>query len=77
MTSQPRHRTPGEVHAIMEQLQLLADRPQLRHQLGYARVSANAPYADSRRRTDPRRGWGMDYTSPKCDQNRNYAAGLL
>lgn len=77
MTSQPRRRTSGEVNAILEQLQLLADRPQLRQTLGYGRVSATAPYADSRRRTDPRNRRGMDYTSPKRDQERNYAAGLL
>jgi hypothetical protein len=77
MTSEPRRRTPQEVRSILEQLQLLADRPQLRHRLGYRRVTTDAPYADSRRSTDPRGGYGIDYTSPKRDQVRNYAAGLL
>lgn len=70
-----RHRTPHEVCAIMEQLQLLADSPQVRHRLGYARISAQAPYADSRRPND---GNGrMDFTSYYRDMDRNYAAGLL
>lgn len=75
MTSGHR-RTSREVRAILDQLQLLADRPQLRHRLGYGRVSAKAPYADSRRPTDPRE-YGIDYSSPSRDKQRNYAAGLL
>lgn len=74
MTSESRRRTPEEVRAILEQLQLLADRPDLRHRLGYARVTAQAPYADSRRPTNNGR---MDNRSYSTDQNRNYAAGLL
>lgn len=77
MTSEQQRRTPGEVRAILEQLQLLADCPQLRHRLGLVRVTAKAPYADSRRPTDPRGGYQIDYSSPRCDKQRNYAAGLL
>jgi hypothetical protein len=67
-------RTPREVRAIQEQLQLLADRPQLRNRLGYGRAAAITPYADSRRPTADGR---MDYRSYSADQDRNYAAGLL
>ena len=74
MTSEKRRRTPAEVRAILEQLQQLADQPQLRHRLGYTRVTAQAPYADSRRPTGNGR---MDNGSYSNDQNRNYAAGLL
>jgi hypothetical protein len=77
MTSQARRRTSSEVRAILEQLQLLADRPQLRHRLGYGRVTTKAPYADSRRPTDPRQGWRIDNRSRKGDQDSNYAVGLL
>ena len=74
MTSESRRRTPGEVRAVLDQLQVLADRPQVRHRLGYARVTAQAPYADSRRPTENGR---MDFMSYYRDQDRNYAAGLL
>lgn len=80
MTSPPRRRTPAEIRAVLDQLQLIADRPQLRHRLGLGSVNTKAPYADSRRPTDPRQGWArgvMDYSNPKCDQSSNYAAGLL
>lgn len=77
MTSETRRRTPREVRAILEQLQLLADRPQLRHRLGYGKVRTEAPYADSRRPTDPRGGYRIDYRSRSCDQENNYATGLL
>jgi hypothetical protein len=79
-TSATRRRTPREVAAIQEQLQLLADNPQLRHRLGYARVSSAAPYADSRRSTDPNdssRRHIMDNGVRSTDAHRNYAAGLL
>ena len=70
-------RTPREIRAIQDQLQLLADRPQLRHRLGYARVSVAAPYLDSRRSTDPRAGNRADCRTYRRDQEANYAAGLL
>jgi hypothetical protein len=75
-----RGRTAGEIRALLEQLQLIADSPQLRHRLGYSRVSSDAPYADSRRPTDPNDGsrlYVMDYQFPASDAQRNYAAGLL
>lgn len=74
MTSETRRRTPEEVRAIFDQLQQLADCPQLRHRLGYARVTAQAPYADSRR---PNGNGRMDNMSYRRDQDRNYAGGLL
>ena len=77
MTSEPRRRTPAEVRSILDQLQLLADRPQLRHRLGLARVSTRAPFADSRRPNDAARGYRFDNRSRRSDQERNYAAGLL
>jgi hypothetical protein len=80
MTSDTRRRTPSEIRAIQEQLQLLADSPQLRRRLGYGRVTTAAPFADSRRPTDPKdasRRYAADYTNPNSDRNRNYAAGLL
>lgn len=67
-------RTAREVRTIQERLQFLADRPQLRRQLGYGRVAITAPYSDSRRPTERGR---MDNMSYRCDQDRNYAAGLL
>ncbi len=75
-----RGRTPREVRALLDQLQLLADSPQLRHRLGYARVSTAPPYADSRRPTDPKEGsrrYVMDCGGRDSDRERNYAAGLL
>lgn len=69
-----RSRTQREVRTIQEQLQVLADHPQLRHRLGYGRVSVEAPYADSRR---PNSNGRMDFMSYCRDQDRNYAAGLL
>jgi hypothetical protein len=80
VTSDTRRRIPGEIRSTLDQLQLLADSPQLRHRLGYVPVSVTPPYADSRRPTDPDDGsrlWVMDYTSPPTDAQRNYAAGLL
>jgi hypothetical protein len=76
----PRRRTEGDIRTAQEQLQLLADSPQLRHRLGYGRVSVELPFADSRRATDPTDGSYrsvMDYSSPARDADRNYAAGLL
>ena len=66
--------TRTEIRALQEQLQLLADRPQLRRRLGYGLVAITAPYADSRRPTADGR---MDNRSYRADQDRNYAAGLL
>lgn len=81
MTSEPRRRrSPGEVRAILDQLQLIADNPQLRKRLGYGRVSLTAPYADSRRPTDAgdrTRRFMADYRGRSSDRDRNYAAGLL
>jgi hypothetical protein len=80
MNSDHRRRTPREVRAIQEQLQLLADNPQLRHRLGVRRVTTEAPFADSRRRTDPNdrtRRHVMDVAGCNSDRERNYAAGLL
>ena len=80
MTSDRRKRTPDEIRAIQEQLQLLADNPQLRHRLGYRRVSTTAPFADSRRPTDAddrNRRHIMDVAGRTSDRERNYAAGLL
>ena len=81
MTVEPRRpRTPDEVRAILDELQLVADNPQLRRRLGYGRVAVTAPYADSRRPTDAsdrsRRSMA-DYRDPSRDRDRNYAAGLL
>jgi hypothetical protein len=76
----PSCRTTREIRALQEQLQLLADRPQLRHRLGYGRVNTTAPYADSRRSTDSNDGsrrYVMDNRSRAGDNDRNYAAGLL
>ena len=42
----PSTRTPQEVRALLDRLQLLADNPQLRHRLGNARVSVELPFAD-------------------------------
>lgn len=75
-----RGRTPRDVRALLAQLQVVADNPQIRHRLGYARVSSEAPYADSRRPTEPDDGsrrYVMDYRNPARDAQRNYAAGLL
>ena len=77
MTSEPRRRTPQEVRAILDQLQLLADQPQLRHRVGRVRVTTEAPFADSRRPTDPTGRYRIDNGSRGSDQDRNYAAGLL
>ncbi len=80
MDTTPAARTDREVRALLDQLQQLADSPQLRHRLGYARVSVSPPFADSRRPTDPADGtrlWVMDYRTPAMDAHRNYAAGLL
>lgn len=77
MTSEPRHRTPSEVRAIQAQLQLLADHPQLRHRSGHGQVTAAAPFADSRRPTDPSSAWRIDNRPRSPDADRNYAAGLL
>jgi hypothetical protein len=66
-----------EIRIIQADLQLLADRPQLRRKRGYGRVSAEAPYADSRRPTDPRGGYRIDNRPRAGDADRNYAAGLL
>ena len=81
MTSDNRKRTPGEVTAILEQLQLLADNPQLRHRLGYRRASVtDLPFADSRRRTDPNdqsRRHIADIASNARDADANYGSGLL
>lgn len=80
MHSDHRRRTPREIRAIQEQLQLLADNPQLRHRLGVRRVSTQAPFADSRRPTDPNdqtRRHPMDVAGNSGDRDRNYAAGLL
>ena len=80
MTLDRRTRTPDEVRAIQEQLQLLADDPQLRRRLGRGRVSTkNLPFADSRRSTDPddqSRRYVMDVAGRNRDRERNYAAGL-
>ena len=67
MTSD-RRRTPRNGRDILDQLQDLADRPQLRHRLGFV------SYADSRR---PTQNGLMDYRTYHRDQDRNYAAGLL
>ncbi len=76
-----RRRTPSEIRAIQEQLQLLADDSQLRHRLGYRRASTkDLPVADSRRRTDPddrTRRHVMDVAGRNSDRERNYTAGLL
>lgn len=75
-----RGRTAREIASLQEQLQVLADSPQLRHRLGYSRVSVALPFADSRRPTDPTDGsrqWVMDYAFSARDADRNYAAGLL
>ncbi len=80
MTSDSPQRTPSEIRAIQEQLQVLADNPQLRHRLGYRRATTEAPYADSRRHTDPddrTRRHVMDVAGRNSDRERNYAAGLL
>jgi hypothetical protein len=77
MTSEPRRRTPHEVRAILDQLQLLADQRQLRRRLGSVRVTTEAPSADSRRPTDPTGGYRIDNGSRGGDQDRNYATGLL
>jgi hypothetical protein len=77
---QPTDRTAREVRALLDQLQLLADSPQLRHRLGYGRVSVQPPFADSRRPTDPDDGsrrYVMDNSGRDSDRERNYAAGLL
>jgi hypothetical protein len=76
----PSRRTPREVRALLDQLQVLADCPQLRHRLGYGRVSVQPPFADSRRPTDPDDGsrrYVMDNSGRNSDRERNYAAGLL
>jgi hypothetical protein len=76
----PARRTGSEVRVLLDRLQMLADNPQLRHRLGYARVSVEMPFSDSRRPTDPRDGsrlWVMDYGFSARDADRNYAAGLL
>jgi hypothetical protein len=68
------------IRATLDELQRLADDPQLRHRRGYSRVSVELPFSDSRRPTDPQDGsrlWVMDYRSRGCDNDRNYAAGLL
>jgi hypothetical protein len=65
---------------IQEELQLLADNPQLRRRLRRGHVSTALPYADSRRPTDPNdtsRRHVMDYAGRNSDRDRNYAAGLL
>ena len=80
MTSGNRTRTPREIAAIQEQLQLLADNPQLRDRLGHGRVSTRAPYADSCRPNDPHdpsQRYVGDYSNPNRDRQRNYATGLL
>jgi hypothetical protein len=80
MTSDHRRRTPSEIRAIQEQLEHLADNPQLRHRLGIRRVTTEAPFAGSRRRTDPNdrtRRHVMDVAARNSDRERNYAAGLL
>jgi hypothetical protein len=68
------------IQAQLDELQRLADRPQLRHRLGLGRVSAAMPFADSRQPTDPADGtrlWVMDYSFSAHDAEKNYAAGLL
>ncbi len=80
LASDSRRRTAQEIRALQEQLQLIADCPQLRHRLGYARVSSQAPFADSRRPTDPgdtTRRYVMDYSGRNGDRDRNHASGLL
>ena len=81
MTSERPHRTSGGIAAILEQLQLLADSPQLRHRLGYSRLSTtDLPYADSRRPTDPNdrtQRHIADIASYTRDADANYAVGLL
>ena len=75
-----RRRTPREIRAIQEQLQVLADNPQMRHRLGHGRVTTRAPYADSRRPTDPldsSRRHVMDCPGRDRDRDANYATGLL
>jgi hypothetical protein len=81
MASNSPRRTRGEIAAILEQLQLLADDPQLRHRLGYGRLSAaDLPFADSRRPIDPRDGyrWRLaDIAAHNRDADENYGRGLL
>ena len=67
-------RSESEVRAILDQLQLIADDPQLRHRLGRGRVMTRAPFADSRR---PNGDGLMDYGVYPRDQQHNYATGLL
>jgi hypothetical protein len=63
-----------EIQACLDELQVLADNPQLRHRRGYVRVSAALPFADSRRPTDPNdttRRWVMDNGFSARDAERN------
>jgi len=80
MQSDRERRTPREIRAIQEQLQLLADNPQLRHRLGYRRAITALPFSDSRRITDPddaSRRHVMDVAGRTSDREQNYATGLL
>lgn len=74
---QPPEQTARAIRVTLHRLQLLADRPRLRHRLGYGRVTTKAPFADSRRPTDPRTGNRPDCRSYRRDQDANYAAGML
>lgn len=80
MTPDHRPRTSTEIRALQEQLQALADNPQLRHRLGYRRVTMETPFADSRRSTDPNdrtQRHVMDVAGRNSDREKNYATGLL